>query len=70
MIISALDRFRIGIGPSTPHTVGPMRAAIRTRRDTDCDMPDQYKETARGGLAVACIGCCAIMVRFNTLIST
>jgi L-serine dehydratase len=28
-VISALDLFRIGIGPSSSHTVGPMRAALR-----------------------------------------
>ena len=27
MIISAFDMFSIGIGPSSSHTVGPMRAA-------------------------------------------
>ena len=27
MSISALDLFKIGIGPSSSHTVGPMRAA-------------------------------------------
>ena len=29
MAISAFDMFSIGIGPSSSHTVGPMRAAIR-----------------------------------------
>lgn len=29
MALSALDMFSIGIGPSSSHTVGPMRAAIR-----------------------------------------
>ncbi len=27
MAISAFDLFKIGIGPSSSHTVGPMRAA-------------------------------------------
>ncbi|HCU91917.1 MAG TPA: hypothetical protein DHU96_03965, partial [Actinobacteria bacterium] len=27
MTISAFDLFKIGIGPSSSHTVGPMRAA-------------------------------------------
>ena len=27
MSISALDLFKVGIGPSSSHTVGPMRAA-------------------------------------------
>src|SRR5690554_461670 len=29
MALSALDLFKIGIGPSSSHTVGPMRAALR-----------------------------------------
>ena len=29
MALSALDMFSIGIGPSSSHTVGPMRAAAR-----------------------------------------
>jgi L-serine dehydratase len=28
-MISALDIFRVGIGPSSSHTVGPMRIATR-----------------------------------------
>ncbi|HEY0237229.1 MAG TPA: serine dehydratase beta chain, partial [Friedmanniella sp.] len=27
MALSALDMFSVGIGPSSSHTVGPMRAA-------------------------------------------
>ena len=27
MAVSAFDLFKIGIGPSSSHTVGPMRAA-------------------------------------------
>ena len=29
MAVSAFDMFKIGIGPSSSHTVGPMRAAAR-----------------------------------------
>ena len=29
MSVSAFDLFKIGIGPSSSHTVGPMRAAAR-----------------------------------------
>src|SRR5256886_16903660 len=29
MFISAFDLFKIGLGPSSSHTVGPMRAALR-----------------------------------------
>ena len=32
MTISAFDLFKIGIGPSSSHTVGPMRAAVHVRR--------------------------------------
>ena len=28
MAISVLDLFKVGIGPSSSHTVGPMRAAL------------------------------------------
>jgi L-serine dehydratase len=33
MIISAFDMFSIGIGPSSSHTVGPMRAAKKFTDD-------------------------------------
>lgn len=33
MTLSALDLFTIGVGPSSSHTVGPMRAACRFVRD-------------------------------------
>src|SRR5438105_1569405 len=29
MFVSAFDLFKIGLGPSSSHTVGPMRAALR-----------------------------------------
>jgi L-serine dehydratase len=29
MAVSTFDLFKIGIGPSSSHTVGPMRAAAR-----------------------------------------
>src|SRR5207344_1620026 len=29
MFVSAFDLFKIGLGPSSSHTVGPMRAAFR-----------------------------------------
>jgi len=37
MNISALDLFRIGIGPSSSHTVGPMRAALMFAKALDTD---------------------------------
>ncbi|WP_346300782.1 serine dehydratase beta chain [Halomonas sp. BM-2019] len=43
MAISVFDLFKIGVGPSSSHTVGPVRA--------------KYKETSTGGLAVSAIEC-------------
>ena len=37
MTISVLDLFNIGIGPSSSHTVGPMRSARRFVRDLSAD---------------------------------
>ncbi|OYV06820.1 MAG: L-serine ammonia-lyase [Verrucomicrobiales bacterium VVV1] len=37
MTLSALDLFTIGIGPSSSHTVGPMRAACRFVRKLEAD---------------------------------
>ncbi len=37
MSISALDLFTIGVGPSSSHTVGPMRAACRFVRKLESD---------------------------------
>ena len=37
MTFSALDLFTIGIGPSSSHTVGPMRAACRFVRQLEAD---------------------------------
>ena len=33
MSLSTFDLFKIGIGPSSSHTVGPMRAAERFLRE-------------------------------------
>ena len=46
MNYSVFEVFRIGIGPSSSHTVG------ETMRLTGRDMQSKYKETALGGLAV------------------
>jgi L-serine dehydratase len=35
MPVSAFDLFRVGIGPSSSHTVGPMRIALRFVRDLE-----------------------------------
>ena len=37
MTISAFDLFKIGVGPSSSHTVGPMRAACLFARRLDHD---------------------------------
>lgn len=37
MAIRALDLFKIGIGPSSSHTVGPMRAALNFARGLEAD---------------------------------
>jgi L-serine dehydratase len=37
MAISAFDLFKIGIGPSSSHTVGPMRAALTFARGLEAD---------------------------------
>ena len=37
MAISAFDLFSVGIGPSSSHTVGPMRAAHTFAADLEAD---------------------------------
>jgi hypothetical protein len=37
MAISVFDLLKIGIGPSSSHTVGPMRAALTFARDLEKD---------------------------------
>jgi L-serine dehydratase len=37
MFVSAFDLFKIGLGPSSSHTVGPMRAALRFVREILAD---------------------------------
>lgn len=60
MTISALDLFTIGIGPSSSHTVGPMRAAVEFRRKVElsalyarvkrvgCDLYGSLAATGKG----------------------
>lgn len=55
-MISALDLFTIGIGPSSSHTVGPMRAAARFARSLEelpvarvrCDFHGSLAATGKG----------------------
>jgi L-serine dehydratase len=37
MTVSVFDLFKIGIGPSSSHTVGPMRAAVMFARSLETD---------------------------------
>ena len=48
-----LDVYRIGPGPSSSHTVGPMRAAARVREEALADgiVPHALRVTLRGSLA-------------------
>jgi L-serine dehydratase len=60
MSLSALDLFTIGVGPSSSHTVGPMRAACRFVRDLEnkglasrvsrlrCDLYGSLAATGKG----------------------
>lgn len=45
MAISAFDIFKIGIGPSSSHTVGPMRAAMQFALKLDEDKILEQVET-------------------------
>ncbi|HWV08154.1 MAG TPA: L-serine ammonia-lyase [Pseudomonas sp.] len=54
MSLSVFDLFKIGIGPSSSHTVGPMRAAVRfvegLRREGLLDTTDSVKVELYGSL--------------------
>lgn len=52
-MLSVLDIFRIGVGPSSSHTVGPMRIAARykSRLDKKALHPDRIEMIFRGSLA-------------------
>jgi hypothetical protein len=56
MHTSLCDLFKIGIGPSSSHTVS-LDQVIRTMYQTGLDMQTRYKETALGGLALNVIEC-------------
>ncbi|PFG20751.1 L-serine dehydratase [Serinibacter salmoneus] len=55
---SVLDLFRIGIGPSSSHTVGPMRAAAQfvDELGADCARVDALRVELCGSLAATGIG--------------
>jgi L-serine dehydratase len=52
-MLSVLDIFRIGVGPSSSHTVGPMRIAARyrSRLSKKALCPDRIEMIFRGSLA-------------------
>ena len=54
MSLSVFDLFKIGIGPSSSHTVGPMRAAARfvegLRRDDLLNATSSVKVDLYGSL--------------------
>src|SRR5437660_9606318 len=52
MAISAFDLFKIGVGPSSSHTVGPMRAAGRFGEA----LADEGLVARVGGLRVESVG--------------
>ena len=54
--IKAINAAQLALAGNGQHKV-KLDAAIRTLRDTGRDMLDKYKETSRGGLAVAYTAC-------------
>jgi L-serine dehydratase len=56
--ISLFDMFRIGPGPSSSHTVGPMRAAARFRRNCLSAglVPARLQVTLQGSLSATGVG--------------
>jgi len=58
MFVSAFDLYRIGLGPSSTHTVGPMRAAQRFVHELEADGALFHARSLRVDLygSVACTG--------------
>lgn len=55
--VSALDLFSIGVGPSSSHTVGPMRAASAFRASiVTSGMPTRFSVVLKGSLAATGMG--------------
>jgi L-serine dehydratase len=54
--VKAINASRIALQGDGKHVVS-LDKAIATMRVTGADMPSQYKETARGGLAVNVVEC-------------
>jgi L-serine dehydratase len=56
--VKAINAARIALSGNGRHIVS-LDKVIKTMRETGADMKIKYKETARGGLAVNVIECCA-----------
>lgn len=56
MSISVTDLFSIGIGPSSSHTVGPLRAAEAFLSANNCPDDSEIAITLHGSLAATGIG--------------
>jgi L-serine dehydratase len=54
--VKAINAVQMALRGDGKHFISLDRV-IRTMRDTGADMHDKYKETSRGGLAVACVEC-------------
>ena len=50
MSLSIFELFKIGIGPSSSHTVGPMWAAHRFHAGTGIAQPDRHTDSVEVGL--------------------
>lgn len=51
MFISTLDIFKVGIGPSSSHTIGPMKAAHLFLKQLEQEVPHHIKVSLHGSLA-------------------
>lgn len=58
MRTSILDLFKVGVGPSSSHTVGPMRAAHRFASSIDCENTASVDVELFGSLALTGLGHC------------
>ena len=56
MKTSIFDLFKIGIGPSSSHTVGPMRAAFAFLKSLDLGAVQKVRAELYGSLALTGIG--------------
>ena len=56
MSISALDLFKIGIGPSSSHTMGPMRAGALFAHSISALVPARIRIDLHGSLAATGVG--------------